>query len=145
MKKTFFTLILLLSISGFASAVQMPVNIDEYLNRPYVGMPYYQALNQKTPFLLIFANPDDLISMIKLSNIGKMVYDEYSDDFNFCIINTNIKENDTLLEYFNPKRLPALYIINTEKMTYRYVEKKYYKKHEMRKLLNLYIKNGTHN
>lgn len=139
MKKIFFTLMLLISP---CYCTQMPQNIDEYLNKPYIGMSYNEALNQKVPFLLIFANPNNLISVAKLAPIGEMVYNDFKGEYNFCIINTKIKENENLMDFFNPQKLPALYIIDTQEKTYTLIEKKYYTKKSINRILTEF-KNGT--
>lgn len=141
MKKIFLILTLLL-IPNFANCIEIPNNIDEYLNKSYIGMPYEQALEQKIPFLLIFANPNNLVSFAKLAPIGEMVYNEFKGQYNFCIINAKKRENKELVKFFNPQKLPALYIIDTQAQTYTLIEKKYYKKREMREILTRF-KNGT--
>lgn len=99
-------------------------------------MEYYQALNQNLPFLLIFANPKNIVAIGKLAPIAQMVYDEFKGQYNFCIINTKIKENDDIINFFNPQKLPALYIIDTKAKTYTFIDKKYYKKRELKEILN---------
>lgn len=141
MKKIFLILILILT-PCFAQSIELPENINEYLDKSYIGMPYNQALNQDLPFLLVFANANNLVSFAKLAPIGEMVYNEFKGQYNFCVINTKKKENRDLVEFFNPKKLPALYIIDTQEQTYTLIEKKYYKKREMREILTKF-KNGT--
>ncbi len=141
MKKIFFILILIFT-PCFAQSIELPENINEYLDKSYIGMPYNQALKQDIPFLLVFANANNLVSFAKLAPIGEMVYNEFKGQYNFCVINTKKKENRDLVEFFNPKKLPALYIIDTQEQTYTLIEKKYYKKREMREILTKF-KNGT--
>lgn len=144
MKKLILTLFLIFCFNIDVKAIDIPTDIQEYTKKPFLGMEYSYALRQNIPFLLIFADPNDVFSLLRLSKIGEMVYQEYKGEYNFCVVNANIKENEPLIEYYNPQKLPAVYIINTEKMTYRLVEKKYYSKNEMRKLLDSYIKKETH-
>lgn len=134
MKKLLLTFVLLM-LPNFATSVEIPKNIDEYLNKSYLGMSYSSALQQETPFLLIFANPNDLLSLAKLSGIGEMVYNEFRNKYNFCVINTKAQENELLYNAFAPKKLPALYIIDTQSKTYVFIDKKYYKKRELRQIL----------
>lgn len=141
MKKFLLTLTILL-IQSQAISAQIPQNIDEYLNKPYLGMSYIEALRQEQPFLLIFANPDDLTSIAKMTGIGQMVYNEFKGQYNFCVINTKITTNKQLTQAYNVKRLPALYLINTQTKTFIFVDKKYYKKREIKRILNIF-KNGT--
>lgn len=141
MKKIFIILILTL-IPCFAQSIELPENVSEYLDKSYIGMSYNQALKQDIPFLLVFANANNLVSFAKLAPIGEMVYNEFKGQYNFCVINTKKKENRDLVKFFNPKKLPALYIIDTQEQTYTLIEKKYYKKREMREILTKF-KNGT--
>lgn len=133
--KRFLIITSFLFLPYFANCAEMPVNINEYINKPYIGMEYYQALEQDLPFLLIFANPNNIIALSKLLPIGQMVYDEFKGKYNFCIINTKIKKNDDIISFFNPKKLPALYIIDTKARTYTFIDKKYYKKRELKEIL----------
>lgn len=133
--KRFLFIFSFLFLPYFANCAEMPVNINEYINKPYVGMEYYQALNQNLPFLLIFANPKNVVSIGKLAPIAQMVYNEFKGQYNFCIINTKIKKNDDIVSFFNPQKLPALYIIDTKAKTYTFIDKKYYKKRELREIL----------
>ena len=141
MKKLLLTLLILL-ISNIAKGIEIPSNIGEYINKPYVGMEYNYALTQDLPLLLIFASPNNITSLARLFPIAEMVYKEFKGQYNFCIINTKIEENENLIEFFSPEKLPALYIIDTNEKTYTYIPKKYYKKHEMKELLTDF-KNGT--
>ena len=134
--KRFLFIFSLIFLPHFANCTEIPININEYINKPYVGMEYYQALNQNLPFLLIFANPKNIVAIGKLAPIAQMVYDEFKGQYNFCIINTKIKENDDIINFFNPQKLPALYIIDTKAKTYTFIDKKYYKKRELKEILN---------
>lgn len=134
MKKIFFTILLLLS-PNFVKASDFDLNIHEYLGKSYIGMPYEQAIEQKIPFLLIFANPNDITSIIKLLSLGKMVYDEFKGQYNFCILSTKARENKHLIKEFDVKKKPALFIIDTQNQTYTYVERKYYKQRKLREIL----------
>lgn len=141
MKKFILTFICLF-IPCFSISSEMSLNINEYLNKQYIGMPYNQALQQEIPFLLIFANPNNIISIVKLSSVGEIIYNEFKGQYNFCIINSKSKENQKLIDVFRYKNLPALFIIDTNQRTYLYIDKKYYKKQELRKILTEF-KKGT--
>lgn len=139
MKKIFLILILLF-FPCFAHSI--PQNIDEYLGKSYIGLPYNSAIEKDLPFLLIFANPNDIVSLAKLSSVGEMVYKEFKGQYNFCIINVKVKENKELTASFAPQKLPALYIIDPKEYTYTFIDNKYYKKRELREILTKF-KNGT--
>lgn len=139
MKKIF----LLLCLCFFTSCQPcFSINFAEYSNKPYVGMAYTEALEQELPLLLIFAEPDNIIFLARLMPLVNMVYNEYKGQYNFCIINTSIKENKELTDFFAPKNLPALYLIDTKNRTYTFINKKYYNKSALRKILTKF-KNGT--
>lgn len=139
MKKIFFTIFLsFFMLTSQANAT----NFWEYAQKPYVGMAYSEALSQELPFLLIFAEPKNIVVLSKLMPLVEMVYNDFKGQYNFCIINTSIEENDELVKFFNPKKLPALYLIDTHKRTYTLIEKKYYNKHALKNILTKF-KNGT--
>ena len=137
-------LILLLILIGFnkSFAYELPKDYIEYINKPYVGMAYNDALDNELPFLLIFARPSNAILLTKLLPIAQMVYDDFKGQYNFCIINVKIKENYEIYKFFDPPKLPAVYIIDTQNKTYTYIEKKYYNKNDIRNILTKF-KNGT--
>lgn len=141
MKKIFITLILL-SIPLLAQGAEIPKDIDEYLDKPVIGTPYNEALRQDIPFLLIFANPKDIASAVRFFALGEMVYTEFKNQYNFCIINSNSQNNKELMTMFEYNTLPALFIIDPKGGTYTYIEKKYYKKRELREILERF-KKGT--
>lgn len=141
MKKFLLTLIFIL-FPLYAISMEIPQNINEYLNKPYLGLTYLQALQKKEPFLLIFANPNDLTTIIKLSSIGEMIYNEFKEQYNFCVINVKAKENKALTKAYNVTKLPALYLIDTQNKTYIFVPEKYYKKNKLKYILTKF-KNGT--
>ena len=139
MKKLFLLicLIFLLSHQQANSA-----SISDYIDKPYAGMAYSVALKQDIPFLLIFAEPSNAIILHRLMPLVNMVYNDYKGLYNFCIINTSIEENNELVKFFAPKKLPALYLIDTKNMTYTLIESKYYNKNALNKILTEF-RNGT--
>lgn len=141
MKKILLILALLV-LQHSAQAFDIPPEAQTYLDKPQIGMPYWQALNQDLPFLLLFANSNDLFSLAKLAPVGQMVYNDFKGMYNFCILNTRDKENETFAQFFDAEKFPALYIINTKTKTYSYIDKKYYNKKDLHKILSDY-KNGT--
>lgn len=118
------------------------INIKEYIDKPYVGMSYENALNSDLPFLLIIAKPDNAFMLTKFFPIAEMVYNDFKDEYNFCIINAKVKENDDLVYFFSPEKMPATYIIDTQNETYTYIDRKYYNKRDIKKILTKF-KNGT--
>ena len=140
--KRFFILLFILITQTICQAAKMPDNINVYLNKPYIGMSYEQALDKEIPFLLIFANPKDIYTAIRLAPIGEMVYEDFNGKYNFCIINIKKKENKNLIKFYSPQRYPALYIIDTQNKTYTNIEKRYFRKNALRKILTKFL-DGT--
>lgn len=145
--KKIFLIFTLLFIAPAAGAFEIPAGvpadisreeINSYLNKSQLGMPYWQALNQDLPFLLVFANSENLFSLVRLAPIGKMVYEEFKGKYNFCALNTKYEENQDFARLFNVEEEPALFIINTKAKTYTFVDKKYYNKRKLRKILTIY-------
>ncbi len=112
------------------------ININEYLNKPYLGIPYEQGLSQELPFILVFANSRDIFSIIKMAPIGEMIYEEFKGKYNFCILNTKIEENKELYNSFGiDEKLPVMLVIDTKNMTYYKINKKYYNKEDLKEIL----------
>lgn len=143
MKKIVLLFLLFLGINT-AQAIEIPENfdIDKYLNKPYIGMPFEKAMEGDIPFLLVMGNAGNIFLLTKFAPIGEMVYEEFKDKYNFCIINTKIEENKELIEFFNPKKQPTLYIVNPNEGNYTLIKNKYYNKRQLRKILTKYL-NGT--
>lgn len=143
MKKIFITaLVLLIGCIGFALELPKDFNIYDYVDKPYYGTPYEEALKKELPFLLIFAKPSNIVVLAKLFPIIEMVYDEFQGQYNYCIINAKINDNEDLVKFYAPKKYPALYIIDTQNRTYTLIEKKYYNKRDIKEILTRF-KNGT--
>lgn len=142
MKKIIITLFILF-IANSCHALQIPKDFDleAFLNRPYYGKSFEQAMSGQKPFLLVMGNTKYAHTMVRFIPIGEMVDKEFGNDFNFCIINTKMPENNEFVEYFQPPNLkqPALYIVDTKQSEYLYIEKKYYTKNGIRKTLKQYL------
>ena len=142
MKKIILTIILFLFANVvFAYEIPKDFDMDEFLDRPYYVTSFESALNQQKPFLLVFANSKYVNSLFKFIPIAEMVDKEFGQNFNFCIINTKKPENEELVSYFKPSglRSPSLYIVDTKKNKFLYVEKKYYNSIALKKILRKYL------
>lgn len=143
MKKIFITfLILITGLTSFALEIPKDFNIYDYIDKPYVGKAYGEALKDDLPLLLIFAKPSNIVVLAKLFPIIEMVYDEFQGQYNYCIINAKINDNEDLVKFYAPKKYPALYIIDTQNRTYTLIEKKYYNKRDIKEILTRF-KDGT--
>lgn len=131
--KKFIVILFLLLITN--SCYAFNGNIEQYINQPYIGIPYEKALQQELPFILMFVNPNQLVYFPKYLNIGEMVYNEFNGQYNFCIINAKKKENKPLINAYNIKKYPVLILVNTQRQTYITVDKKDFNKKELRKIL----------
>lgn len=142
MKKILLILTILISANICYSFDLKDVDIKQYFDTPYFGMPYEDALDSKQPFILVLAKPNNVYSMAKFIPVGEMVYNDFKGKYNFCVINVKVKENKEILEFFHPKKLPAVYIIDTQNKTYTFINKKYYNKKDIKIILTKF-KNGT--
>lgn len=126
---------------GFAYQIPKDFNMEEFLNKPYYVKSFDTALNEDKPFLLVLANSKYINTIFKFIPLGEMVDKDFGSDFNFCIINTKIPENDYLVEYFKPNDIkqPALYIVDTQRNKFSYIDKKYYNKNALKKILTKYL------
>lgn len=112
------------------------ININEYLNKPYLGIPYEQGLSQELPFIVVFANSRDIFSIIRMAPIGEMIYEEFKGKYNFCILNTKIEENKELYNSFGiDEKQPVMLVIDTKNMTYYKINKKHYNKEDLKEIL----------
>ena len=150
MRKIILIISTLILTSQLSTAAELPegipsnliqYDVKSYINKSQIGMPYWSALKQKTPFLLVFANSNNIFSLVKLAPIGQMVYEEFKGRYNFCILNTKFQENQDFSKLFNVKEEPALFIINTQEKTYTYIDKKYYNKKKIKQILEIYTQN----
>lgn len=142
MKKILITLfILLISNSCFALQIPKDFDLEEFLNRPYYGKSFETVVNRQKPFLLVMGNTKYAHTMVRFVPIGEMVDKEFGQDFNFCLINTKVEENQELVDYFKPPhpKQPALYIVDPVQGRFLYVEKKYYTKTAIKKILRKYL------
>ncbi len=126
------TIILLSAQNSYAK----DINVYKYIDKPYIGIPYEQGIQGKSPFILIFANSKNLFNIIKMIPIGEMIYEEFKGKYNFCILNTKIKENKELFEAFGiNEKLPVLIVINPHTQTFYQIDKKYYNKKDLKIIL----------
>ena len=72
---------------------------------------------------------------MKMVPIAEIIYKEFKNSYNFCIINTKKEENEYIINYFNPKKLPIMYIIDPNTMLYEYIPRKYYNKKDLKIIL----------
>lgn len=143
MKKILLSIIsLFISYQAFAFDMPTGKEILEYSKMPYIGTPINEAMQKDLPYILIFANPNNIFMLTRLAPIAQMAYDEFKGQYNFCIVNASIDENEVLVHSFNPEKLPALYLINTQEKSYTYIDRKYYNKKSIRKILTKF-KDGT--
>lgn len=142
MKKIILIMILFFTVNScFAYQIPKGVKLQELLNQPYYVKSFDTALNENKPFLLVLVNSKYAKSLVRFIPIGEMVNKEFGSEFNFCIINTKMSENDYLVEYFNPKDLkqPSLYIVDTQRNKYYYINKKCYNSYALKKILKKYL------
>lgn len=109
--------------------------IDKYSTKPYVGTEINDAMRDSIPFVLVIADPDDKISIMKYIPIGKMVYTKFYKKYNFCILNYNSNENEEYLNFFKPTNLPAVYVVTPKEMVYAKIQKKYHNSRDMKRIL----------
>ena len=130
-------ILLLIFILFLIPQKSLAININEYLNKSYIGIPYEQGLNNTLPLILVFANSKDIFSIVKMVPIGEMIYTEFKGKYNFCILNTKIEENRKLFEAFGiNEKLPVLLVINTQTQTFYQINKKYYNKEDLNTILD---------
>lgn len=133
------SLLIFLNTRCFAEEIKSPL---DYLDRDYVGVPFEQALNSNKPTMLIFASSKDIGSLFQILPIGKFIYKEYKNDFNFTILNTDKIVNTVWIRTFAPAEFPALYIVDADARSYIFIDKRNYKKKALKKIIEEY-KKGT--
>lgn len=110
-------------------------SLKEYTQMPYVGTEITKAVNGDLPFVLIIADPNNHGAIIRYFSIGKMIYREFENKYDFCILNANSEENREYIEFFKPDTLPEVYIVVPEKNAFGKVDKKYHNSNDMRRIL----------
>lgn len=136
-------IIILLTISIFFA--QFPKTYafsSKHLDKEYMGIPFEQAINNNKPTILVFVSPKDINTIAKIYPLGKFIYNEYKEDFNFTILNSDKQINNIWLRKFLPEKLPSMYIIDAEENYYIHIDEKYYKKRLIKRILDNY-KKGT--
>lgn len=113
------------------------VNIDEYLNKSYIGVSYEEGMNSNLPFLIVFANSNDVFKLMRFAPIGEMVYNEFNGKYNFCIVNTKYRENRDFYNAFGlQEKPPVMLIINPQTKSFYLINKKYYTKNALKPILD---------
>ena len=110
-------------------------SLKEYTQMPYVGTEITKAVNGNIPFVLIIADPNNHGAIIRYFSIGKMIYREFENKYDFCILNADSEENREYIEFFKPETLPEVYIVVPEKNAFGKVDKKYHNSNDMRRIL----------
>lgn len=131
-KLILITLILIINLFTFSSAK----TLSDYKKMPYIGTELTKAVNGQLPFVLIIADPNNHFAIIRYYSIGKMVYREFENKYDFCILNANIQENQEYIEFFKAKDLPAIYIVTPKQNTFARIDKKYHNTNDIRRILN---------
>ena len=132
MKKLFFIFIVFVfqfMIFGQAKT------LEDYTKYPYIGTEINKAVNGNLPFVLVIADPNDKTSIIKYFPIGKMVYQEFKNEYDFCILNAEAEENKEYIEFFKPEELPEVYVVNPLQNSFGKIDKKYHNTYDMRRIL----------
>ena len=110
-------------------------SLKEYTQMPYVGTEITKAVNGDLPFVLIIADPDNRSAIFRYFSIGKMIYKEFENKYDFCILNADSEENREYIEFFKPETLPEVYVVVPEKNAFGKVDKKYHNSNDMRRIL----------
>lgn len=135
--KKLLIILSLLFLPNMCQSVEIPKDFS--IDIPYFSMSFDEAMNRDIPFLLVFATSKNPASIIRFLPLGEMIYKNFDKDFNFSIINTKFEEeNGRIIEFFAPKTLPAVYIVDSKNSKYLYVDEKYYNTSDMKDILNKY-------
>lgn len=137
MKK--FLLIVLLLFFPFNFTVSAK-SLSEYTQMPYVGTEINKAVNGNLPFVLIIADPNNHGAIIRYFSIGKMIYREFKNKYDFCILNADSEENKEYIEFFKPETLPEVYIVIPQQNSFGKVDKKYHNTNDMHRILKNILK-----
>ena len=132
MKKLFLIILIILCNLFLVSDAK---SLKEYTQMPYVGTEITKAVNGNIPFVLIIADPNNHGAIIRYFSIGKMIYREFENKYDFCILNADSEENREYIEFFKPETLPEVYIVVPEKNAFGKVDKKYHNSNDMRRIL----------
>ena len=132
MKKLFLIILILFCNLFLASDAK---SLKEYTQMSYVGTEITKAVNGNIPFVLIIADPNDKSAIFRYFSIGKMIYKEFENKYDFCILNADSAENQEYIDFFNVRELPEVYIVDPRQNTFAHVNKKYHNSNDMRRIL----------
>lgn len=132
-----FFIILVLSQNTFCLADDINFSVND-IKKEYAGVPYEQTINSTKPSVLVFVTSNDILTILNLYPIIEYIYKEYKNDYNFTIINTAHDNNKELIRKFNLPRLPAIYIKGAKDKNFTFIERRYYRRKALKRILNEY-------
>lgn len=119
------------------------VDINEYIKAPYLNTSISTALERGKPFLLVYANFNDLPTVVMYLKSSYQLYSYLGNDYEYVIINTVHPDNAHLLEKYKAPSLPYLYVANPNNGKIIPIKPSLYKKPKtLAHLINKYVRNS---
>lgn len=88
------------------------IDIEEAKTRPYIGYSFEYVKNSNKPFLIVFADFDDVMTAASYVNNGYFVYNNLQHDYGFTVFNIKNSDNADLVEKLNVKSVPYVVVTN---------------------------------
>lgn len=86
--------------------------LNELKQRPYIGVPFNTVKKSSEPYIIVFADFEDIVTATKYMNNAYYVYTNLQGDYGFTAFNTKRPENQALMKQFRVKTVPYAYITN---------------------------------
>lgn len=126
MKKILFMLFLFtLALPSFADNVDLTyyfelakannIDVEKVQKSPYFGTPYSEIKRSKKPYLIVFADFNDVPTAAKFANNGYFVYNNLQGQYGFSAFNINHEDNADLIERFSIESAPYVLVTNPKR------------------------------
>lgn len=124
MKKIFVLLALLFSFTPVVRAQEVDltyylnlaqsknIDVNEVMQRPYVGHSYEYIQKSDKPYIIVFADFTDVATATRYLNNGYFVYNNLQNQYGFSAFNVKNSENAALLKRHNVKNVPYAFVTN---------------------------------
>lgn len=88
------------------------INVNEAMKSAYIGTSFDKVKSSKRPYIVVFANFEDLATASRYVNNAYTVYNNLHEEYGFTVYNVKNSENKELLTKFKVTNTPSVYITN---------------------------------
>ena len=91
------------------------IDIEEAKSRSYIGCSFEQARNSAKPYLVVFADFEDVLTAASYVNNGYFVYNNLQHTHGFTVLNVNHPDNAKIVQAIGVRTLPYVVVIYPQK------------------------------